>query len=397
MKKSNILFGLSGSIAAYKSVDAISKLVQKGYTVQVVTTKSALKFIGSATLEGLTGREIVSDTFKPGKMMSHIDLIKWADIMILAPASASTINSMHHGLGNNLVLSLFLAHDWDKPYYIAPAMNTKMWTHPATTLSLAKLKNWGVKILEPEEGSLACGDYGAGRMVSSDSLVQAIEKYKENQIRLSVLITAGGTKEPIDGARFISNISTGKTAAKVAEVFINNGWDVTYLSSKDSEVPNGKFKKKNFSTFNDLDKEIKSLIRNRKFDVFIHSAAVSDYSPLKVNEHIKINSTKKTLTLTFKKTPKLVNKLLYDSYNKSMKLIAFKFTVNLDINQKIEKIEKLLKESNADIVIQNDISDRKEDRQTGFNLYNKKGKISEATDAHSLGSILQKEMREAIL
>jgi phosphopantothenoylcysteine decarboxylase/phosphopantothenate--cysteine ligase len=172
---------------------------------------------------------------------------------------------------------------------------------------------------------------------------------------------------------------------------------VTYLSSKDSEVPNGKFKKKNFSTFNDLDKEIKSLIRNRKFDVFIHSAAVSDYSPLKVNEHIKINSTKKTLTLTFKKTPKLVNKLLYDSYNKSMKLIAFKFTVNLDINQKIEKIEKLLKESNADIVIQNDISDRKEDRQTGFNLYNKKGKISEATDAHSLGSILQKEMREAIL
>jgi phosphopantothenoylcysteine decarboxylase/phosphopantothenate--cysteine ligase len=317
--------------------------------------------------------------------------------MILAPASASTINSMHHGLGNNLVLSLFLAHDWDKPYYIAPAMNTKMWTHPATTLSLTKLKNWGVKILEPEEGSLACGDYGAGRMVSSDSLVQAIEKYKENQIRLSVLITAGGTKEPIDGARFISNISTGKTAAKVAEVFINNGWDVTYLSSKDSEVPNGKFKKKNFSTFNDLDKEIKSLIRNRKFDVFIHSAAVSDYSPLKVNEHIKINSTKKTLTLTFKKTPKLVNKLLYDSYNKSMKLIAFKFTVNLDINQKIEKIEKLLKESNADIVIQNDISDRKEDRQTGFNLYNKKGKISEATDAHSLGSILQKEMREAIL
>tara|TARA_B100000767_G_scaffold258098_1_gene266516 strand:- start:56 stop:1249 length:1194 start_codon:yes stop_codon:yes gene_type:complete len=397
MKKSNILFGLSGSIAAYKSADAISKLVQKGYAVQVVTTKSALKFLGSATLEGLTGREIISDTFIPGKMMSHIDLVKWADIMILAPASASTINSMHHGLGNNLVLSLFLAHDWDKPYYIAPAMNTKMWTHPATTLSLEKLKNWGVKILEPEEGALACGDYGAGRMVSSDLLVKEIEHYKDNKINLSVLITAGGTKEPIDGARFISNISTGKTAAKVAEVFINNGWDVTFLCSNDSEVPNGKFEKKIFSTFNDLDKVIKSLIRNRKFDVFIHSAAVSDYSPLKVNEQIKINSTKKTLTLTFKKTPKLVNKLLSDSYNKGMKLIAFKFTVNLDKNQKIEKIEKLLKESNADIVIQNDISDRKVDRQTGFNIYNEKGKISEATDAHSLGSILQKEMREALL
>ena len=397
MKKSNILFGLSGSIAAYKSADAVSKLVQKGYNVQVVTTKSALKFIGPATLEGLTGKEVISDTFIPGKMMSHIDLVKWADIMILAPATASTINSMHHGLGNNLVLSLFLAHDWDKPYYIAPAMNTKMWMHPATTLSLEKLKNWGVKILEPEEGALACGDYGAGRMVSSDLLVKTIEDYKNNKIKLSVLITSGGTKEPIDGARFISNISTGKTAAKVAEVFINNGWDVTFLSSKDSKKPNGKCKKKKFSTFNDLDKEIKSLIGNRKFDVFIHSAAVSDYTPEKVNEKIKINSTKKTLTLTLKKTPKLVNKVLSNSHNKSMKLIAFKFTVNLDMDQKNKKIEKLFKDSNADIVIQNDISDRKEDRQTGYNIYNEKGKISEAMDAHSLGNILQKEMREALL
>ena len=397
MKKSNILFGLSGSIAAYKSADAVSKLVQKGYTVQVVTTKSALKFIGPATLEGLTGKEVISDTFMPGKMMSHIDLVKWADIMILAPATASTINSMHHGLGNNLVLSLFLAHDWDKPYYIAPAMNTKMWMHPATTLSLKKLKNWGVKILEPEEGALACGDYGAGRMASSDLLVKTIEDYKNNKIKLSVLITSGGTKEPIDGARFISNISTGKTAAKVAEVFINNGWDVTFLSSKDSKKPNGKCKKKKFSTFNDLDKEIKSLIGNRKFDVFIHSAAVSDYTPEKVNEKIKINSTKKTLTLTLIKTPKLVNKVLSNSHNKSMKLIAFKFTVNLDMDQKNKKIEKLFKDSNADIVIQNDISDRKGDRQTGYNIYNEKGKISEAMDAHSLGNILQKEMREALL
>ena len=397
MKKSNILFGLSGSIAAYKSADAVSKLVQKGYNVQVVTTKSALKFIGPATLEGLTGKEVISDTFIPGKMMSHIDLVKWADIMILAPATASTINSMHHGLGNNLVLSLFLAHDWDKPYYIAPAMNTKMWMHPATTLSLEKLKNWGVKILEPEEGALACGDYGAGRMVSSDLLVKTIEDYKNNKIKLSVLITSGGTKEPIDGARFISNISTGKTAAKVAEVFINNGWDVTFLSSKDSKNPNGKCKKKKFSTFNDLDKEIKSLIGNRKFDVFIHSAAVSDYTPEKVNEKIKINSTKKTLTLTLKKTPKLVNKVLSNSHNKSMKLIAFKFTVNLNMDQKNKKIEKLFKDSNADIVIQNDILDRKGDKQTGYNIYNEKGKISEAMDAHSLGNILQKEMREALL
>ena len=396
MKKSNILFALSGSIAAYKSADAISKLVQKGYAVQVVTTKSALKFIGPATLEGLTGREIISDTFMSGKMMSHIDLVKWADIMILAPASASTINSMHHGIGDNLVLSLFLAHDWDKPYFIAPAMNTKMWTHPATTLSLEKLKNWGVKILEPEEGALACGDYGAGRMVSSDLLVNTLENYKDNKNKLSVLITAGGTKEPIDGARFISNISTGKTAAKLAEVFINNGWDVTFLSSKDSEVPNGKFEKKSFSTFNDLDRKIKSLIGNRKFDVFIHSAAVSDYTPAEINEQIKIDSINKNLTLTFKKTPKIVNNLISESENKAMVLIAFKFTVNLDEKQKKGKVDKLLKESNADIVIQNDISDRKRDIQTGFNLYNGKGKISEASDALGLGIILQKEMRKIL-
>ena len=215
-ENSKILFSISGSIAIYKAADSISKLIQKGYEIQVVSTQSALKFIGTATLEGLTGKKVIK-IFLRMEMMSHIELVKWADIMILAPATASTINSMRSGLGDNLVLSLFLAHDWIKPYIIAPAMNTKMWLHPATTSSLKKLAKWGVEILEPNTGDLACGDYGPGRMVESIEIINHLEKYNQLKEKLSVLITSGGTKEWIDGVRCISNVSTGETASSVAK------------------------------------------------------------------------------------------------------------------------------------------------------------------------------------
>ena len=138
-----ILYQISGSIAAYKSAAIISKLVQSGFEIQTVVTQEALRFIGPATLEGLTGKRVLSDLFESGRMMDHINLMKWTDISVLAPATANTINRLARGLADNLVGNLFLAHDWSKPYLLAPAMNVNMLNHPATQTSLEILKNWG--------------------------------------------------------------------------------------------------------------------------------------------------------------------------------------------------------------------------------------------------------------
>jgi phosphopantothenoylcysteine decarboxylase/phosphopantothenate--cysteine ligase len=163
MLKYNILLKITGSIAAYKSAYLISRLMQDGHNIKVVATDSALQFIGEATLEGLTANPVYTDSFEQGKMMSHINLVKWADLTIVVPATANTINKLAAGVGDSLLTSLFLAHDFCKPYVIAPAMNTAMFNHPSTQSSLTKLVSWGVNVLPTGEGYLACGDYGRGK------------------------------------------------------------------------------------------------------------------------------------------------------------------------------------------------------------------------------------------
>lgn len=392
MRNCNILFLISGSIAAYKSAEAISKFSQLGYTVQVVTTDSALNFIGAATLEGLSGKPVMSNIFENGKMMSHIDLVKWADVMVLAPATATTINSMNSGLGQNLVSSLFLAHDWEKPYFIAPAMNTKMWSHPATLKSMEQLKKWGLIVLEPEEGALACGDYGSGRMMEPNKIVDIVDKFINHKNNLSIVITAGGTKEPIDGARCITNISTGRTAASIANVFIKYKWDVTFLSSHDSKLPSGTFKHIRFTNIYDLEEKLNTLISENKFNALIHNAAVSDYVPINVDLNKKINSSEDKIFLEMKRSPKLIDSLLSKSKNRKIQLVAFKLTVNLDNTQKKKKVDQLIAHSNADLVVQNDISDRFENEQTHFNVYDKNGNISNFQFSTELGEALQEKI-----
>ncbi|RMD49485.1 MAG: bifunctional phosphopantothenoylcysteine decarboxylase/phosphopantothenate--cysteine ligase CoaBC, partial [Ignavibacteria bacterium] len=166
MYKYKILIKITGSIAAYKAAYLVSKLVQNNFEVKVAMSNSAMKFIGAATFEGLTGHEVYSDLFESGKTMSHIDLMKWADLVIVVPASANTINKFAAGIGDNLITSLFLAKIPGKPYLIAPAMNKNMLAHPATQQSIEKLKEWGIKLLPTESGTLACGDEGEGKLLN---------------------------------------------------------------------------------------------------------------------------------------------------------------------------------------------------------------------------------------
>src|SRR4051812_24146469 len=173
-KNKNVLFLLTGSIAAYKSCHVISRLVQDGFEVQTAATEGALKFVGAATLEGLTGRPVFADVFERGKMMGHIELAQWADLAIVCPATANTINSLASGIATDCVGTLFLAYDLKKPFLIAPAMNQQMYKHPATQNALKKLEQFGVQVLPTDEGHQACGDVGPGRLLEPEIILKSI-------------------------------------------------------------------------------------------------------------------------------------------------------------------------------------------------------------------------------
>jgi phosphopantothenoylcysteine synthetase/decarboxylase len=170
-----ILFMLSGSIACYKACAAISQLVQRGHQVKCVATEGALKFVGVATLEGLTREKVGTDLFEEGAALEHISLARWADVVVLCPATAHTLNRVSAGLGDDLAGALLLAHDWTKPLVVAPAMNPAMWNHPATAASVERLKQWGARFVELGVGRTACGEVGEGRLAEPDEIVAAIE------------------------------------------------------------------------------------------------------------------------------------------------------------------------------------------------------------------------------
>ena len=165
---------MTGSIACYKACQAVSRLVQAGCEVQVVASPAALQFVGNATIEGLTGKPVVSDLYASGNAMDHIHLVRWADLILVAPASANFINKIARGVGDDLLTTMFLAHDFKKPYLVAPAMNTSMYLHPATQDSIQALKKMGVEILETASGVLACGEVGWGRLLEPDLIVQEV-------------------------------------------------------------------------------------------------------------------------------------------------------------------------------------------------------------------------------
>lgn len=408
MSKYKILFKITGSIAAYKAAYLISKLVQNNFEVQTVVSESALHFIGKATLEGLSGKAVLSDTYENGKMMNHINLVKWADLVILCPASANTINKLANGIADNLVTSLFLAHDWNKPYLIAPAMNSNMYHHPITKKSLGVLESLGVKILPTDSGYLACGDIGDGKLLEPEKIYNYIlmSLLNKKPKRGKILITAGATKEYIDGVRYISNISTGKTASTIAKILYENNYDISFLHGTYSEVPDCDFTEYIYDDFESLKKQLYSLIEINKFDFIIHSSAVSDYTIDKIetegssfiaDKNAKINSELNSLTLKLKPTEKLLNHIKRKSLNKEVVLVAFKFVEQIDSQDPFIQVEKLFHSSQADLVVLNSLTDRKTDNtQRNFYLFDKDKMIAKNESSENLALTLNECFQERI-
>jgi phosphopantothenoylcysteine decarboxylase / phosphopantothenate---cysteine ligase len=368
MSPSKILFKLTGSIACYKACNLVSKWVQEGHEVQVVASQAALKFVGASTFEGLTGKPVFHDLYEPGKQMAHINLVKWADITVLCPATANTINKLAQGIGDDLLGSLFLAHDFKKPYFIAPAMNTAMYRHPATQAAMKTLESWGVKILPTGEGRLACGDVGEGKLLEPELIAETIEHALARpgaSRKLRFLITSGGTEEPIDGVRSISNFSSGRTGAEFADYLFAKGYEVHLLRAERAKPAEKPVLQSTFRSFHDLDHALQELLSSNHFDCVIHLAAVSDYTV----DHLLINgeqfapgtntkfSSGQEITLALARNYKIVDRIHRYSKNAGVKLVAFKLTNNAAEEERKQAVLHLLEHSLADIVVQNDLSE----------------------------------------
>jgi len=374
MCAARILFELSGSIAAWKACAVISRLVQDGHEVQTIATRAALQFIGPATLEGLTGRPVRSDLWDRGTAMDHINLVKWADLVVVCPATANTINRLAAGLADDLVGALFLAHDWSKPFLLAPAMNPAMWAHPATQAGVARLSGWGVKVLPVARGRLACGDEGEGRMIEPEEILATIRAAlpgaraagapgPSGGARRRVLVTAGGTEEPVDGVRTLTNFSTGRTGVLLAEHLRACGCEVTLLrAGRAAPAPAG-VRSETFVTFADLRAALERLLGGEHFDAVVHAAAVSDYSVagLRVNgEPLAPGAgklgTAQEVAIQLAPNPKLVDHLRAWSRNPALRVIAFKLTRDADAAAARAAVEKLFAHSRADAVVHNDLA-----------------------------------------
>ncbi len=293
-----VLVGMSGGIAAYKSAELVRRLRQAGAEVRVVMTVGAQAFITPLTMQALSGHPVHSELLdsRVEAAMGHIELARWADVILIAPASANLISRLAHGLADDLLTTLCLASE--APLLLAPAMNRAMWAHPSTQANSDLLRQRGVMLLGPAAGEQACGEVGAGRMLEPDELVAALASYWQQGplAGLTLLVTAGPTREPIDPVRYISNRSSGKMGYAVAEAALLAGAAVTLISGPTALPPPRGVALVAVESAAEMAAAVQAQLPG--CDIFIAAAAVADYRPtVVVAEKIKKSSAELTLAL----------------------------------------------------------------------------------------------------
>jgi phosphopantothenoylcysteine decarboxylase/phosphopantothenate--cysteine ligase len=389
MSGSNLAFILTGSIAGYKACDAISQLVQRGHRVRAVATPAALRFVGEATLEGLTGERVLTGLFEPGAALEHIALTRWADLVVVCPATANTLNRLAAGLADDFAGALFLAHDRAKPFLVAPAMNPAMWRHPATAAAAARLREWGVRFVAAGEGRTACGEVGVGRLAEPAELVAAIEAaLAPPAARRRILVTSGGTAEPIDAVRVLTNTSTGRTGAMIAGHFARGGHDVVLLRARGSAPLAERGREETFVSFAELDAALVRLLAAESFDAVIHAAAVGDFGVESVEVDGVVRppaggklASSSAPVLRLRRHPKLVDGLRARSCNPALRVIAFKLTQAATGEGRRAAVAELLAHTALDLVVHNDLADRGEGDAFPADIYGPDG----ACAAHCAG------------
>jgi phosphopantothenoylcysteine decarboxylase/phosphopantothenate--cysteine ligase len=349
LSEQNILLGITGGIAAYKTPDLVRKLVAQGANVRVVLTASATEFVSSLSLQAVSANTVSVDLLDPAAeaAMGHIELAKWADKLLIAPTSANFMAKLANGLADDLLSTLCLATD--APIYIAPAMNQQMWKAAATQANLQTLSSRGVHILGPAAGEQACGDVGVGRMLEPEDITDCLSVAELPTLFQDkhILITAGPTREAIDPVRYITNHSSGKMGYAIAAAARKMGANVTLVSGPTNlPIPNGV---NGIAVESAADMYQAVMDKVSHCDIFIGCAAVADYRPVQKTQQ-KIKKTEEELTLTFTKNPDILADVA--------KLQQATFTVGFAAEtQDVARYAKQkLEKKNLNMIAANDVS-----------------------------------------
>ena len=392
LNNKKILLIICGGIAAYKSLEVIRLLKKSDVIIKTILTKSGAQFVTPLSITSLSQSKVYQDLFnlENEAEMDHINLSRWADLILIAPATANTISKLANGNSDDLASTVALASN--KKIFIAPAMNVRMWEHKSTKENVNKLKTYNYKLIGPEIGDMACGEYGEGKMSEPSKIVSELDSYFKNlklNNKFKAIVTAGPTNEYIDPVRFITNKSSGKQGYEIAKSLSNKGFETTLISGPTNLKINDDI---NLIKVETAEEMFQATLNNLPSDVAIFSAAVSDYKVKKTSQ-TKIKKQNR-FNLELEKNVDILN---YVSNHNSLRprlVIGFAAETNNLENYAKEKLNK----KNCDWIIANDISNKKIGFDSDFNevsIFYKNNKIDKLK--YKLKSKLSDEVVEKIV
>ena len=352
LKGKKIVLGVTGGIAVYKAVDLVSKLRKEGADVRVVMTESAAKFVTPLTFKEISGNTVAVSMWAEAQEfhVEHIALADWADLMIIAPATANILAKAANGIADDLLSTVILASK--TPIVLCPAMNCQMYINPITQDNLKKLANYGFIIMQPATGYLACGTSGVGRLPEPAEIIAFTKNFishNEGDLKgLKILVTAAGTREPIDPVRFVGNRSSGKMGYAVAQAASERGADVVLVSGPSSLTPPANVEVINVETTREMMNAV--LAKYAEMDIVIKAAAVADYCPHEVAEQKIKKATDDALTIVLDKNPDILKKL--GELKTRQFLVGFAAETQNLLANATEKIKK----KNLDMIVANDVT-----------------------------------------
>ena len=361
LNNKKILLIICGGIAAYKSLEIIRLLKKSGVIIKTILTKSGSQFVTPLSITSLSQSKVYQDLFgiEDEAEMDHISLSRWADLILIAPATANTISKLANGNSDDLASTVALASN--KKIFIAPAMNVRMWDHQSTKQNIDKLKTYDYKLIGPEIGDMACGEYGEGKMSEPKEIINELESYFENlkiNNKLKAIVTAGPTKEYIDPIRFITNKSSGKQGYEIAKSLSKKGFDTTLISGPTNLEINDDI---NLIKVETAEEMFQATLNSLPADIAVFSAAVGDYK-LKKTSSIKIKKQDR-LNIELEKNVDILNYVSNHNFLRPRLVVGFAAETNDLENYANEK----LNEKNCDWIVANDVSNKKIGFDSDFN------------------------------
>ena len=392
LENKKILIIITGGIAAYKTLDLIRKLSKLNCEIKTILTKSGKEFVTPLSITALSKNKVFTDLFsvENESEMDHISLSRWSDLILVAPASSNFLTKISNGFSDDLASTVIKASD--KKVFLCPAMNVRMWEHASNKQSISTLKSYGYRILGPEIGEMACGEFGEGKMLEVDEIINQLEIYfkqiSKNK-KLKAIVTAGPTQELIDPVRFITNRSSGKQGYEIANSLVENGFDTTLISGPTNLEPNDNLKLIKVKTGEEMYEKTMELL---PCDLAIFTAAVSDFKVKKFNkEKIKKN---KDLSFDLDLNPDILE--LVSKSNKKPKIVV---GFAAESENLFDNARSKLEKKGCDLIVANDVSNNKIGFESDFNevhLFYKDKNIDDEKIPKNFKSVIADELIKKI-